>query len=93
MFLTVNFTLARLASDLKFTLANRKFHSPWRVWRVLISTPAVQKSMTDRRTDGHPKPIGPQPFGLGPNKSRKHFYHVKICKETLTKHITHVTFN
>ena len=22
---------------------------------------------TDRRTDGHPKPIGPQPFGLGPN--------------------------
>ena len=22
---------------------------------------------TDGRTDGHPKPIGPQPFGLGPN--------------------------
>ena len=21
---------------------------------------------TDGRTDGHPKPIGPQPFGLGP---------------------------
>ena len=39
MFLTVNFTLARLASDFKFKLANRKIHSPWRVWRVLISTP------------------------------------------------------
>ena len=37
MFLTVNFTLARLASDFKFTLANRKFHSPW---RVFISSPA-----------------------------------------------------
>ena len=23
---------------------------------------------TDRRTDGHPKPKGPQPFGLGPKK-------------------------
>ena len=34
--LKVNFTLARLASDLKFTLANRKFQSPWRVWRVLF---------------------------------------------------------
>ena len=22
--------------------------------------------MTERQTDGHPKPIGPQPFGLGP---------------------------
>ena len=21
---------------------------------------------TDGQTDGHPKPIGPQPFGLGP---------------------------
>ena len=33
----MNFTLARLASDFKFTLANRKFHSPWReIWRVLF---------------------------------------------------------
>ena len=24
---------------------------------------------TDGRTDGHPKPIGPQPFGLGPKKN------------------------
>ena len=24
---------------------------------------------TDGQTDGHPKPIGPQPFGLGPNKT------------------------
>ena len=23
---------------------------------------------TDGRTDGHPKPRGPQPFGLGPKK-------------------------
>ena len=23
---------------------------------------------TDGQTDGHPKPIGPQPFGLGPNQ-------------------------
>ena len=23
---------------------------------------------TDGQTDGHPKPIGPQPFGLGPKK-------------------------
>ena len=44
MFLTVNFTLARLAIDFKFTLVNRKFHSPWRVWRVLISTPANDMS-------------------------------------------------
>ena len=26
---------------------------------------------TDRQTDGHPKPIGPQPFGLGPNQTVK----------------------
>ncbi len=32
------FTLARLASDLEFTLANRKIHSPWRAWRVLFRT-------------------------------------------------------
>ena len=25
---------------------------------------------TDGRTGGHPKPIGPQPFGLGPNKRK-----------------------
>ena len=36
MFLTENFTLARMASDFKFSLTNRKFHSPWRVWRVLF---------------------------------------------------------
>ena len=35
-FLTTKFTLASLASNFKFTLANRKFHSPWRVWRVLF---------------------------------------------------------
>ena len=29
---------------------------------------------TDRRTDGHPKPIGPQPFGLGPNKKENLFF-------------------
>ena len=36
VFSKVNFTLAMLASDLKFTLANQIFHSPWRVWRVLF---------------------------------------------------------
>ena len=24
---------------------------------------------TDGQTDGHPKPIGPQTFGLGPNEA------------------------
>ena len=38
------------------------------LWPFVQKFLPVQKSMTDRQTDGHPKPIGPQPFGLGPNK-------------------------
>ena len=36
-FSKVNFTVFDLANDLKFTLANGKFHSPWRVASVICN--------------------------------------------------------
>ena len=41
------------------------------LWHSVQKCLPVQKKydgQTVRRTDGHPKPIGPQPFGLGPKK-------------------------
>ena len=35
---------------------------------------------TDRQTDGHPKPIGPKPFGLGPNNA----FHIHITSLVVT---------
>ena len=34
---------------------------------------------TDGQTDGHPKPIGPQPFGLGPKKPHNHIDILNVC--------------
>ena len=50
--------------------------------RRLMCIPAVQQKydgQTDRRTDGHPKPIGSQPFGLGPNENEKNQFRYKLC--------------
>ena len=33
---------------------------------------------TDRRTDGHPKPIGPKSFGLGPKQPLGHVLGLKL---------------
>ena len=40
-----NFILAKLVSALEFTLARRNSHSPWRVWRVAVSTPGIVNRM------------------------------------------------
>ena len=40
---------------------------------------------TDRQTDGHPKPIGPQPFGLGPNHTRGTIFMFTGYKNDLKK--------
>ena len=40
----------------------------------------TKKSMTDRQTDGHPKPIGPQPFGLGPKNINDYVMQIKNIK-------------
>ena len=45
---------------------------------------------TDRRTDGHPESIGPQPLGLGPNSNVRTYEHkarggtIENYLETLT---------
>ena len=42
--------------------------SLWPSVQKFWPVPKKYDGQTDGQTDGHPKPIGPQPFGLGPNK-------------------------